>query len=305
LPSQDADCHNGGVQCGKNEECIRGNNNAYHVSQLFSFPEEIVLPSGARIELQLLQCECTLGYERNLQSGECTAPGSCNPSAPNPCDIRKREKCLLHSTGRYYTCQCAAHEKRHPVTGICLQDECTSGAHDCDKNARCIDTDDGFLCACRNGFLDQSPDPVNKPGRVCVAEKNECLDGTHKCSPNAICTDTVQGYICRCKPGYVDFSPNPHSFGGIVCKQVVNECQNPSLNTCHKDAICIDTADSYKCICKTGYTDLDELRNPGRNCQKGELGYYFLKNSFANSCSMNFAFYYYLINVALRSNISP
>lgn len=32
LPSQDADCHNGGVKCGENEECVRGNNNAYHVS---------------------------------------------------------------------------------------------------------------------------------------------------------------------------------------------------------------------------------------------------------------------------------
>lgn len=95
---------------------------------------------------------------------------------------------------------------------IIVQDECASGANDCDKNARCIDTDDGYLCACRNGFLDQSSDLVNKPGRICVAERDECKDGTHKCSPNAICTDTVQGYICRCKPGFIDFSPNPQRY---------------------------------------------------------------------------------------------
>uniref|UniRef100_A0A914SDJ7 EGF-like domain-containing protein n=1 Tax=Parascaris equorum TaxID=6256 RepID=A0A914SDJ7_PAREQ len=28
--------------------------------------------------------------------------------------------------------------------------------------------------------------------------------------------------------------------------------------------------DSYKCICKNGYNDLDELRNPGRRCEKEE-----------------------------------
>lgn len=91
-----------------------------------------------------------------------------------------------------------------------MQDECSLGMHDCDKTARCIDTDDGYLCACQAGYLDQSSDQVNKPGRKCTAERNECADGTHKCSPNAICTDTVEGYVCRCKPGYVDFSPNPH-----------------------------------------------------------------------------------------------
>ncbi|OZC08479.1 hypothetical protein X798_04540 [Onchocerca flexuosa] len=243
LPSHDADCHNGGMKCGVNEECVRGTARDFH-------------------------CECILGYERNLRTGECSVPGSCDPTSPNPCDIRKREKCMPHPSGRYHLCQCAQNEKRHHVTGICLQNECASGANDCDKNARCIDTDDGYLCVCRNGYLDQSVDLVNKPGRICVAERNECKDGTHKCSPNAICTDTVQGYICRCKPGFIDFSPNPQSFGGIVCKKIVNECENPSLNTCHKNAICIDTADSYKCICKIGYTDLDELRNPGRNCQK-------------------------------------
>ncbi|VDN55231.1 unnamed protein product [Dracunculus medinensis] len=237
LPSLDADCKNGGIKCSTNEYCVQ-------------------------------DCQCILDYERNRRTGECSAPGSCDPTVSNPCDIRKREKCLLHVSGRYHACQCEQSEKRHPVTGICLQDECSLGMHDCDKTARCIDTDDGYLCACQAGYLDQSSDQVNKPGRKCTAERNECADGTHKCSPNAICTDTVEGYVCRCKPGYVDFSPNPHSFGGVVCKEIMNECLNQALNTCHKDAICIDTVDSYKCICKNGYIDLDELRNPGRQCKK-------------------------------------
>lgn len=69
--------------------------------------------------LYLFQCECITGYERNLHTGECSLPGSCDPTLPNPCDIRKREKCMPHSDGHYHLCQCAEGEKRHHVTGIC------------------------------------------------------------------------------------------------------------------------------------------------------------------------------------------
>lgn len=31
-----------------------------------------------------------------------------------------------------------------------------------------------------------------------------------------------------------------------------------------------DTRDSYKCQCKEGFVDRDELRNPGRDCRKRE-----------------------------------
>lgn len=47
-------------------------------------------------------------------------------------------------------------------------DECATGTHDCDRNARCIDTDESFICTCREGFNDESPDPSEKPGRVCT-----------------------------------------------------------------------------------------------------------------------------------------
>lgn len=68
----------------------------------------------------------------------------------------------------------------------------------------------------------------------------------------------------------MDFSPNPQKQPGIICKAEIDECQNPQLNDCHPNAICIDTAESYKCICKHGFQDLDELRNPGRHCEKAQ-----------------------------------
>ncbi|GMS89863.1 hypothetical protein PENTCL1PPCAC_12038, partial [Pristionchus entomophagus] len=241
---QGRDCSNGGTRCEAEEQCVRDRSGQGHL------------------------CECRAGFQRRSRDGRCAPPGTCDPSHPFACDVRKRERCLPH--GNYYTCQCDHSERRHPVTGVCLRDECSLGMHDCDRSARCIDTDegDGFICACPNGFFDRSPNPIAKPGRLCIAEQNECLDGSARCSPNALCTDTEQGYACRCKPGHVDHSPNPAAFPGLVCTALVNECASPRLNNCDRNAICIDTAEAYTCVCKAGFVDEDEFRNPGRRCKK-------------------------------------
>ncbi|KAK6027850.1 EGF-like domain protein, partial [Ostertagia ostertagi] len=152
FPQHDADCHNGGQRCGQNEYCASDRTGHWY-------------------------CECKTGFERSHADGKCSYPGSCLPNVPNSCDIRKKEKCLPH--GSFYTCQCDSKQRRHPVTGICLTNECELGTHDCDRSARCIDTDDGFLCACPAGFIDRSPDTISRPGRLCVAEQNECLDGSN------------------------------------------------------------------------------------------------------------------------------
>lgn len=39
--------------------------------------------------------------------------------------------------------------------------------NDCDKNAECRDTEDGYICQCKPGFYDDGNDP-RKPGRICV-----------------------------------------------------------------------------------------------------------------------------------------
>uniref|UniRef100_A0A915D433 Transmembrane cell adhesion receptor mua-3 n=1 Tax=Ditylenchus dipsaci TaxID=166011 RepID=A0A915D433_9BILA len=166
-----------------------------------------------------------------------------------PCDVRKREKCLLHLSGQYYTCQCQPGEKRDSATQVCLVNECLSGQNDCAVSAKCIDTNDGYICACPSDYLDQSEDPVNRPGRECPLHRHS---GRLHLS--------LQEWVCG-------LFPNPQNEPGLICNQEINECDNPQLNTCHPDAICVDTTESYKCICKPGFEDLDELRNPGRQCQ--------------------------------------
>ncbi|VDM80423.1 unnamed protein product, partial [Strongylus vulgaris] len=151
---------------------------------------------------------------------------------------------------------------------VLVIDECSAGTHDCDVNARCTDTDESFICTCNPGFLDKSPDQTRKPGRVCTQLRNECLENRHNCSVNADCIDLADGFLCRCKEGFVDVSPNIKVFAGLECRALVDECASKTLNTCHEHAICIDTRDAYKCQCKEGYVDHDELRNPGRDCRK-------------------------------------
>ena len=48
---------------------------------------------------------------------------------------------------------------------------------------------------------------------------------------------------------------------------VQNECLT-GQHDCSKLASCVDTLEGYKCICNADTTDLDELRNPGRRCEK-------------------------------------
>ncbi|VBB34344.1 unnamed protein product, partial [Acanthocheilonema viteae] len=223
--------------CKENEQCITSS-------------------SGKQI------CQCLPGYVTN-SNGKCQVSGTCEPYLPNACDNRRHEECLPDNRGGFI-CQCAVNQIRHPITQICLVDECAARTHDCDKNANCIDTDEGYICTCKEGYIDESPDPSRRPGRVCRLQTDECAQGTHNCSVNADCINLPKGFLCRCKNNYVDFSPNPQYFGGTYCKPLVNECANKSLNTCSKNAICIDTTESYKCQCKDGFIDHDELRNPGR-----------------------------------------
>uniref|UniRef100_A0AC35TFU5 EGF-like domain-containing protein n=1 Tax=Rhabditophanes sp. KR3021 TaxID=114890 RepID=A0AC35TFU5_9BILA len=244
-PPRKHDCSiDNGKECGENESCL-------------------AMP----VSSQNYKCECKRAYERSAISGKCELIGSCDPHN-SLCDTRKHEQCLMHPSGKYHVCQCGRNSRRHPITGICLVNECLSGIHDCNRNAICTDLDEGYLCSCKYGFRDESPEPTKRAGRICVAEVNECVTGKHNCDPNAYCIDTKESFVCQCKSGFVDYSPNPLQASGLVCKGLVNECLQSNLNDCSKDANCIDTVESYKCVCKSGFDDMDVYKNPGRQCFK-------------------------------------
>ncbi|KRZ75495.1 Transmembrane cell adhesion receptor mua-3, partial [Trichinella papuae] len=225
--------------CPKNEECVKQ-------------------PSG------LNECVCKMGLERNPKSD---IPGACDPKFETSCDARRHEICAPDQNGNHI-CQCPKFSVRDPATQICLINECLAKSHDCDPMALCIDTPESYLCQCRVGYLDLSSDP-KKSGRVCILKSEDhCQASNHNCSVNAHCINLAEGYICQCNPGFVDVSPNPRQMPGLDCREKRNECADPMLNDCSPNAICLDTDESYICVCKSGYTDKLKFSKPGRLCEK-------------------------------------
>jgi len=69
-------------------------------------------------------------------------------------------------------------------------DECERPElNSCDRNAKCLDEEDGYNCECKSGFADVSPSP-SLPGRACRPIVNECIDQKlNDCDPRAKCID--------------------------------------------------------------------------------------------------------------------
>ncbi|XP_013404379.1 fibrillin-3, partial [Lingula anatina] len=140
------------------------------------------------------------------------------------------------------------------ISGGCgggATDECAAGTHNCDANADCTDTADGFTCACRAGYTGD--------GQTCT-DINECTENTDNCHANAQCTNTNGGFSCACSSGY--------SGDGVTCTDI-NECTENTDN-CHANAQCTNTDGGFSCACSSGYsgngitcTDIDECAASG------------------------------------------
>ena len=101
-------------------------------------------------------------------------------------------------------------------------DECASGLNDCHNDATCNNTEGGFTCECKAGYIgngtdctaitttQSTPTVTAKPcpggstlsddGFTCV-DINECVTGDDICHKNARCMNHEDGYTCRCKSG--------------------------------------------------------------------------------------------------------
>lgn len=130
-------------------------------------------------------------------------------------------------------CACAPGYEGTP--GSCEDiDECAA-ANACGANARCINTEGGFFCACNAGY--------EKNGSGACVDKNECEAATSPCHPNATCTNTTGGFECACKAGYTG--------NGAVCRDT-NECE--AGGACAEHATCKNTAGSFQCSCQKPFT---------------------------------------------------
>ncbi|XP_053329703.1 protein crumbs homolog 2 [Spea bombifrons] len=192
----------------------------------------------------------------------------------------KTHNCLTTQGYPQYQCTCKPELN-------CSINACET--HPCSQpNSQCVDSADGFLCSCKDGYSGPNCDqvvtacPQNpclnngtcvaeagnytcvcKPGYTgehCEVDINECA--SNPCRNEAICVDKVNKYICFCVPG----------FQGYHCEIDINECASkPCLN----NGKCLNMMDHYECECATGYTgvncetEIDECASSP--CQNGAL----------------------------------
>jgi hypothetical protein len=174
-----------------------------------------------------------------------------------------------------------------------------NGGNNCNENATCIDTVDGFDCVCDSGYegngvncteidecsegtdnCDANAACINVPGSfdcvcnngfagdgVTCVDENECLgEGSgHDCDVNATCSNTVGGYLCECNAGWIGT--------GQACIDR-NECAL-NIDGCDVKAVCTNLPGTWDCTCIPGYggdgftcTDFNEClgEGGGNNC---------------------------------------
>ena len=92
--------------------------------------------------------------------------------------------------------------KQQPDTDYDTESECSDIEHNCNDNANCALTEDGFDCYCKTGFRGHG---INCTGElfVCpygrldyILDIDECAWQTHNCNDRQTCANTVGGFDC-------------------------------------------------------------------------------------------------------------
>lgn len=123
--------------------------------------------------------------------------------------------------------------------GPCMVDECALGTHNCDVNATCTDTPDGFICTCNEGF--------EGDGTVCQ-DFNECVEIPGVCGDNSVCTNEYGDYSCACQ---TDSSDCDVSLG---CEVRHAAYANTCATAIYVGRACGDVASGFLCPDTQYYT---------------------------------------------------
>ena len=154
------------------------------------------------------------------------------------------------------THKCVCHHGYELLDGRCQNiDECAIEAHNCGKNADCIDTPGSYECNCKVNYAFEDGGCALKNHKFCSSQ--ECDSGRQCYLYNS------ERVACSCLDGY-KFETKRN--GALYCSDV-DEC-SLGVHQCDQNAECVNIDGSYDCICKNGY-----LGN-GRQARPKDLAFY-------------------------------
>uniref|UniRef100_A0A915EAS0 Uncharacterized protein n=1 Tax=Ditylenchus dipsaci TaxID=166011 RepID=A0A915EAS0_9BILA len=202
-------CETGGQVCSPNADCLN-------------------LADG-------FTCQCKSGYED--RSPNPAKPGrTCvvkDPCANNNCDSAAT---CYSSTNGGYTCRCnSGYVDQVPAVNMetqgrnCVKRHPCQDQNECQPPSECVEVygGNGYSCQCPNGYVDSSPDKVNKPGRVCSLPAIEAEPSTEKPPPEALPqTDEFPCGQTKCKRSLKEVCVNG------VCKCAEGEGRLADNDTC-------------------------------------------------------------------------
>ncbi|XP_066263462.1 very low-density lipoprotein receptor-like [Branchiostoma lanceolatum] len=206
----DFDCTDGSDEYPWNEKCKKDHcethrcqNNATCLAKEHGYT--CICPEGLHgVFCQNKRLTCSK-YEYQCQNGRCI-PSIWQCDYDDDCSDGSDEPPLnANCTHPPYRCK---NGYKIPSVWLCDGDvDCTDGSdeypwnekckleehcetHQCQNNATCRATEDGYTCICTDGWL----------GKYCQQKIDQCKP--HQCQNNATCRATEDGYTCDCTNGW-------------------------------------------------------------------------------------------------------